>query len=269
MNATAHGFWSRHRAQPRRSEEAAPASLLEFLAEPHSQIQRALGFAPEAAASTAAKMDRYDAEDVYDAEVAALSAHLGAVEAVVHPAARHHLAGGHRIVAYQRRRARRLERLMRLIEGSLYGDVHAADMDVGRLQRDLRHQIEAYVESERDLARRLDDAMTLPQRRELVHHLAAAMTHAPTRPHPYIPHPRGLAGLVLRACSLWDRVLDVMDNRKVPGVPARRRSNPLSRWDRYVVGVPRYGAPMRSVGGTPPSPASPTTRPDGPGRARD
>ena len=269
MNATAHGFWNRHRAEPRRSEAAAPTSLLEFLAEPHSQIKRALGFAPEAAASTAAKMNRYDAEDAYDAEVAALSAHLGAVEAVVHPAARHHLSGGHRIVADQRRRARRLERLMRLIEGSLYGDVYAADMDVGRLQRDLRRQIEAYVECERELARQLDDAMTPPQRRELVHHLTAAMTHAPTRPHPYIPHPRGLAGLVLRACSVWDRVLDVMDNRQVPGEPARRRSNPLSRWDRYVVGVPSYGAPRRSVGATPPSPPASTAEPDGPGRARD
>jgi len=87
VNATVHGFWNRHRAQPRRSEEAAPASLLEFLAEPHSQLQRALGLAPEATARTVAKMDKYDAEDAYDAEVAALSAHLGAVEAVVHPAA--------------------------------------------------------------------------------------------------------------------------------------------------------------------------------------
>lgn len=269
MNATVHGFWNRHRAQPRRSEESAPASLLEFLEKPHSQIRRALGFAPEAAATTAAKMDRYDAEDAYDAEIAALSAHLGAVEAVVHPAARHHLPGGHRIVADQRRRARRLERLMRLIEGSLYGDVYAADMDVGRLQRELRHQIEAYVRSERELARRLDDAMTLPQRRELVHHLTAAMTHAPTRPHPYIPHPRGLAGLVLRACSLWDRVLDVMDNRKVPGEPARRRSDPLSRWDRYVVGVPRYGGPSRSVGAPSPSPPAGSAEPGGPGRAHD
>jgi len=117
---------------------------------------------------------------------------------------------------------------MRLIEGSLYGDVYAADMDVGRLQRDLRRQIEAYVECERELARQLDDAMTPPQRRELVHHLTAAMTHAPTRPHPYTPHPRGLAGLVLRARSLWDRVLDVMDNRQVPGAATRPASPALA-----------------------------------------
>jgi hypothetical protein len=46
---------------------------------------------------------------------------------------------------------------------------------------------------------------------------------------------RGLARLAFQACSLWDRVFDVMDNRNVPGPAPKRRLTPPTLWGRYVL----------------------------------
>lgn len=217
---------------------AQPESLLDVIERAHRAVRHGLGLPPErlSAAHPVPRMDGRDAEDAYDAEVATLSEHLGAVEAVVHPVARRRLAQGHAAVTAQRRRARHLEQLMRLIEGRWHGDTYAMDMDVEQLQSELAGQVETYAEAELELARDLDAALSSAQRGQLVTHLAVAMKHAPTRPHPYLAHPRGLAGPMMRVFSAWDRALDVMDNRKVPGPPPPRRTKPLSLWDRYFLG---------------------------------
>jgi hypothetical protein len=177
----------------------------------------------------------YDAEDAYDAEVAALSGHLAAIEAVLYPVARHRLDGGRAVVATHQRLARRIERLMRLIEGRFYGDAYAIDRRVEPLQRRLASLVRAYRRSELELARRLDATLTTAQRRAVAESLDAAMEHAPTRPHPYTPHSRWLAKLLFRVCAVWDNALDVMDNRRVPGRKSWRRTTPLTLWDRYVL----------------------------------
>jgi hypothetical protein len=180
-------------------------------------------------------MDGYDTEDAYDAEVATLSGHLAAVEAVLYPVARRRLDGGRAEVAAQQRLSRRIERLMRLIEGHFYGEIHAIDFSVETMQTELAQLVEASRRSELDLARRLDATLTAAQRRAVAGDFAAAMKHAPTRPHPYTPHARGLAGVAFQLCSLWDRVFDVMDNRNVPGQTPQRRVRPPTLWGRYVL----------------------------------
>ena len=177
----------------------------------------------------------YDTEDAYDAEVAVLSGHLAAVEAVLYPVARQRLDRGRAAVAAHQRLARRIERLMRLIEGRFYGDAYAIDRRVEPLQRQLAPLVQAYRRSELDLARRLDATLTTAQRRAVAERFAAAMEHAPTRPHPYTPHSRWLAKFLFRVCALWDNAFDVMDNRRVPGRKPRRRTAPLTQWDRYVL----------------------------------
>ena len=159
--------------------------------------------------------DDHDTEAAYDAEVATVSGHLGVVEAVIHPAARRRLPRARATVAEQRARARRIERLMRLIEGRFHGDSHADGSDVLSLQRDLLEHVDAYSASERALVQRLDDVLSAEHRRALVARFDAAMADPPTRPHPFAPHPRGFARLVMRACTLWDHVMDEMDNRPV------------------------------------------------------
>lgn len=236
------------------------SSLVDVIERAHRRVGRGLAVPPQASAQHPAPMtDGYEAEDAYDAEVATFSAHLAAVEAVVHPAARRHLAGGRAAVTAQRRRARRLERTMRLIEGRFYGDTYALDMNLEQLQGDLKEQAKIYARSELELARRLDAALTSAQRAELIERFAAALKKAPSRPHPYMPHPRVLARPILRACSLWDHALDVMDNRRVPGPPARRRKRALSLWDQYVLGAPRFEEEQQdSAAASPPDAPSST-----------
>jgi hypothetical protein len=177
----------------------------------------------------------YDTEDAYHAEVAVLSGHLAAVEAVLYPVARQRLDRGRAVVAAHQRLARRIERRMRLIEGRFYGDAYAIDRRVEPLQRQLAPLVLAYRGSEMDLARRLDATLTTAQRRAVAESFAAAIEHAPTRPHPYTPHSRWLAKFVFRVCALCDSAFDVLDNRRVPGRKPRRRTAPLTLWDRYVL----------------------------------
>jgi hypothetical protein len=245
-----HGLRLRRRGGTQRDavvSEPAP-SLLEVIDSAHARVWRGLGLPPHATPGHLAPvMDGYDTEDAYDAEVATLSAHLATVEAVVHPAARRRLADGRKVVAAQRRQGRHLEQLMRLIEGRFYGDTHAEGMDVDRLQDVLMADVAAYIHAERDLVGRLDATLTAPQRKSLVEHYTAALRNAPTRPHPYVPHPRGLAGTTFRMCAVWDRALDVMDNRIIPGPPARRRTTPLSRWGGYLLGSPQFEETPRAA----------------------
>jgi hypothetical protein len=212
------------------------ASVADMIERAHGTVRSSIGLAAGPGAPAHARpRDGYDAEDMYDAEVATLGGHLAAVEAVVYPVARQRLDGGRIVVAEQQRLSRRIERLMRLIEGRWYGDVYAADMKLGRLQRELARLVEVSRRSELDLARRLDATLTTAERCAVTESFAAAMARPPTRAHPYIPHSWGLAWLAFRACSLWDRALDVMDNRKVPGGQPRRRLKAPTLWDRYVL----------------------------------
>ena len=231
-------------------------SLSEMIKRAHGRVRTSIALIPAAdIASHIRVMDGYDTEDAYDAEVATLSGHLAAVEAVLYPVARRRLDGGRDEVAAQQRLSRRIERLMRLIEGHFYGEVHAIDMRVEPLQRQLAQLVQTSRRSESDLARRLDATLTTAQRRAVAEDFAAAIKHAPTRPHPYVPHTRVLARFAFHVCSLWDRAFDVMDNRHVPGPSPRRRLRPLTQWDRYVL-APSFQESVQG-GPQPPAPTSP------------
>jgi hypothetical protein len=245
-----HDLRLRRRSKTQRDADVRQAnpSLLEMIDSAHAGVWQGLGLPPHATPGhLAPAMDKYDAEDAYDAEVATLSAHLATVEAVVHPVARRRMADARAVVAAQRRQGRRLEQLMRLIEGRFYGDTHSGALDVDRLQDALMRDVAAYIHAEREMVGRLDATLTAQQRDALVHRYTAAMRFAPTRPHPYVPHPRLLAGATFRMCAVWDRAMDVMDNRIVPGQSARRRTRPVSRWGGYMLGSPQFEEAPRST----------------------
>jgi hypothetical protein len=234
----AHVLRSRHHQDGPVDAAGGPrsATLSDMIERAHGAVRASVGStAGLVGKSPARPMDGHDAEDMYDAEVATVGGHLAAVEAVLFPVARHRLPGGRGMVAEQQRLIRRIERLMRLIEGRCYGDVYAIDLKVEQLQRDLAQLLDRSRQFEQELARRLDTTLTTAERLAVSESFAAAMAHPPTRAHPYVPHSRGLAGPVFRACSLWDRAFDVMDNRKVPGEEPRRRRKTLTLLDRYVL----------------------------------
>jgi hypothetical protein len=212
-------------------------SLSDMIERAYGSVRSSMPLSAATSAPAATRLvDGYEAEDIYDAEVATLGGHLAAVEAVLYPVARRHLAGGRAAVAAQQRLDRRIERLMRLIEGRFYGDAYAIDMKVEQLQDQLAQLVEVSRRTELDLARRLDRTLTTAHRAAVADSFAAAMAHAPTRPHPYLPHSMGLGKLSFRVSALWDRALDVMDNRTVPGTtPPRRPKRRLTLWDRYVL----------------------------------
>jgi hypothetical protein len=249
-----HLLRSRHNHQD-GSGGQANGSLSDMIKRAHGTVRTSIALIPASDIGSQVRvMDGYDTEDAYDAEVATLSGHLAAVEAVLYPVARKRLDGGRAEVAAQQRLSRRIERLMRLIEGHFYGEVHAIDMRVEPLQRRLAQLVEDSRRSELDLARRLDATLTTAQRHAVAQDFTAARKHAPTRPHPYTPHTRGLATFAFHVCSMWDRAFDVMDNRKVPGPTPKRRLTPLTLWDRYVL-APSFQESIQ--GGPPPPPTLP------------
>jgi hypothetical protein len=188
--------------------------------------------------------------EAYDAEISTLSGYLAVVEAVVYPVARRRVPGGHALVAAQLRAARRIERQMRLVQGRLYGDQASVALPVEDLQRDLTRLVSAYLDTEMTLAERLDTALPPEHRERLATAATTSLTHAPTRPHPYTPHFRGAAKLMLGVCSVWDRAFDVMDNRIVPALRPPRRLRPLNSWDRYLLGRPDFDEAPRASGPT-------------------
>ena len=213
---------------------AVDITLTQLMTRAHDAVRVGLGRPPRHREHDDHTVD-HDTDETYDAEVATVSGHLGVVEAVVHPVARRRLPGGGASVSAQRRRARRIERVMRLLEGRVHGDSHAAGADVDALQQELGERLERYAAIELELATGLDGVLTPTQRRSLVTRFTAASRHAPTRPHPYTPHPRGLARVMLRIDAVWDRAMDTMDNRVVPGQARKRRTRPTSLWDRYFL----------------------------------
>jgi hypothetical protein len=111
------------------------------------------------------------------------------------------------------------------------------------MQRELTLLLQEYSRGELEIARQLDAQLEPDQQQALMKSLADAMERAPTRPHPYTPHTRGLARLMFRIDSLWDRAFDAMDNRTVPSRRAPVPNQPPGIWDRYFMGRPHFEQP--------------------------
>jgi hypothetical protein len=195
------------------------------------------------------------AED-YEAEVAALSRHLAAVEAYLYPLARRRLPDGAQAVSAQQHLSRELEKVLRLIETRLTGDVFAVGVSLESEQAELEELLEKHAKGEHALVTRLESELSDNERDKLLRDLKLAERDGPTRPHPYAPHPRGLERVVFHALQLWDRLFDTMDARVIPH-PPERQPGPLSRWGRYVLGstdFPMTPAPdsMTGSGGSAP-----------------
>lgn len=223
--------------QPPPVGDDAPGTVTEVIDRVHREILNRAG----SAGVPQGGPDPHRSLELYDAELEALSRDLATVEAVLYPAARRHLPRGNAVVSSQLRRARRIERAMRLLENRLYGEVHAQDLSARDLQKDLSDILVDHLRAERELATRLDEVLDLASRERLAHTVARALRHAPTRPHPYVPHIRGLARLVFRVCSSVDAAMDVMDARILPSrEPARRRRTRHPLLDSYVLGSPSF-----------------------------
>ncbi|ABD09676.1 hypothetical protein UK99_16410 [Frankia casuarinae] len=173
-----------------------------------------------------------------DAAVAAVSAHLSAMESVVYPEMARRVVGGRARVADLGRLARRCSSVMRGIEQYVQGDLNRPAEPVANLRRDLAALMVEHATLEDELLRELMAELSDDERRDLLDRFSDAMRHAPTRPHPHLLHSRLFGGsLAARLTGYWDHLLDVMDAREVPGAP-RRAPVPAGLWGWYLLGRP-------------------------------
>ncbi|KJE21929.1 hemerythrin HHE cation binding domain-containing protein [Frankia torreyi] len=178
-----------------------------------------------------------------DAAVAAVSAHLSAMEAVVYPEMARRVPGGRARVAELGRLARRCSSVMRGIEQYVQGDLNRPAGSVASLRRDLAALLAEHAKAEDELLRELTERLSEADRRHLLDRFADAMRHAPTRPHPHLGHGGIFGGsLAVRLLGSFDHLLDVMDSREVAGAPVRAPA-PAGLWGWYLLGRPTSPAP--------------------------
>lgn len=198
----------------------------------HEQLQALL----EQSAAPAPTADPRAPVRALDAALALLCEHLAAVEAVLHPAARHRLPDQGAAVAASVASTRRAQRSLRAVQQQLWGDSRGGSESRAELAQDLRRVLEQHRGHDEELARLLDLVLTDDGRAEVVGRLEDEARRAPTRPHPHLPHRGPLAPLARRWAGRWDDVLDVMDVRRVEGRRPAAPPRSVGLWGSYLLG---------------------------------
>jgi hypothetical protein len=165
-----------------------------------------------------ARPDPHHARDQYpaiDTFLSSAARHNGAVLDVVVPAVRRRLDEGEKLAREFVHRSKELEIALANVKAKLYGSTYAIRRSWESIWEDVRQEFDATWALERELVEKLaahlheDD----PDWGERLYH---AELHAPTRPHPYVPH-RGVGGKIARTLALRvDRFWDMTEARMIP-----------------------------------------------------
>lgn len=182
--------------------------------------------------------------------VAWCSAHLVAVERVLHPAASRHLPDARSAVQAAWSADRELERAVHRLDRRLTGDVHLAEVPVEQLEADVERCLRVHEGVEQRLVDALERALDDDQRSELAALLVDATGRAPTRPHPHVSRTHLAAHLGHTVESWVDRWRDLLDNRAVPGLGAAPTPKTPGKWSYYLAGVPFPAEPRRDDDGS-------------------
>lgn len=159
----------------------------------------------------------YPATDTF---LASTSRHNAAVNAVLVPAARRRLPDGHRRAHEFVHQSRRLEVALAQVKAKLYGSSYAIRRPWPEVWEEVRREFDATWKVEQSLAESLDQHPD-PRGRDLAGRLYDAELHAPTRPHPYVPH-QGLRGRLARSvCRRVDSFWDATEGRMIPAPVSR------------------------------------------------
>lgn len=161
-----------------------------------------------------------------------LSAHIAAFEHAVYPAIRKALPDGGELIAEDRGAASRLSKALRILERRHSGDVLASGLSSERLTERIADLVRIQKTEQSLIVSRLEQALDTAAIADLIESYAAALSHAPTRPHPHLSH----GNLMFHLDAMRDKLLDTMDGRHVP-IPriSRRRISP-GRWGHYFLG---------------------------------
>lgn len=174
--------------------------------------------------------DRFPATDTF---LASTSRHVAAANAVLVPAARHHLPDGAARAHDFSEQSRHLEQSMALVKARLYGAAQAIRTPWSEVWSELHEQFDLLLEMEERLAQDLAEVTEPKFRNSLADEVYRAELKAPTRPHPFVPH-RGLPGrMARRVCLQVDHFWDTAEGRMIPEPVRphdRRRDGPITQY---------------------------------------
>ncbi len=171
------------------------------------------------------------------AGVAWCSAHLGAVDAVLHAEAHRRVPQARDRLRAARDADRVLQHALGRLDRRLTGDTHLDHVPVERVVGEVLSALDAHARTEERLLEPLVAALSVEERGELAERLEAATVDAPTRPHPHVPH-TPFTPAVERLEAAVDRVRDALDNRVGATGRPLPAPRPLGRWGSYLTGSP-------------------------------
>lgn len=181
--------------------------------------------------------------DVYaatDAFLAATSRHLAAAETVLLGPVRAAVPDGDERVQDYLEAARRLEHTLAVLKARLYGEAHAVHLDWTDLWRRVAAELAEHNRLETSLVQALvrrGDADTVDA---MARRLFDAETHAPTRPHPVLPHLGLLGRVARRVWSVADRFWDAAEGRVIPDPVRPQPRTHDSLLAQYLVADPKF-----------------------------
>jgi hypothetical protein len=162
-----------------------------------------------------------------------LSTHLAAADRVLYREL-WKMRENRAVITTQRRLARGTESALWDVERRLTGDGRLAGHAIEPLAAQLRTLVHEYTVGERQLLQRLSDSASENQLSRLARRYAAAISQAPTRPHPLAQRTRALRRFFFRLVGRIDHLRDALDSRHVP-----RRKRPVaartSRWSQSLM----------------------------------
>ena len=177
--------------------------------------------------------DRFPATDRF---LASTSRHVAAANAVLVPAVARQVPQGRQFAREFARQSRRLEAALAQAKGKLYGSTYSIRRPWTSVWGEVHDELEAWCGLEESLVARL--ATTPEVRRRLAQRLFADESHAPSRPHPYLPH-RGLAGRMARRVARGvDRFWDTAEGRMLPEPVHTATHGRDGRIARYLLADP-------------------------------
>ena len=192
------------------------------------------------ATAATATSDRWHPRDHYraiDTFLASASRHHAAVLEVVVPAVRKRLPDGEQRAEEFVHQDKELEIALAQVKAKLYGSTYAIRRTWRSIWDDVRREFEATWRLEHELVEAL-----APHRHEgdpdWAEQIYRAELHAPTRPHPFVPH-NGLRGRIARRVALRvDRFWDATEGRMIPEPvhPHDRRDD--GRLTQYLLADP-------------------------------
>ena len=181
-----------------------------------------------------------DGQAAADAFLAATSRHLAAVEEVLVDEVRRLVPDPERLATDYLEAARDLEQVLSLVKARLYGEAHAAALAWPEIWARVRERLERHNALELELVGALGRHGDADHVDTLARAVFEAETHAPTRPHPLLPHRGPLGRVARRVFAIADRFWDTAEGRVIPEPvrPPRRTHDSLLA--QYLVADPKF-----------------------------